>query len=299
MKLAVIGLGRMGANIARNLKDRGHEVLVYNRSFDKSRQLMSEGFEGYQTIEDLTKALPSPAVYWVMVPSGSPVDEILSQLRPLLKKGDIVIDAGNSNYKDTKRRYSELKSIGVSFADAGTSGGTSGARNGACVMFGGDRETFDTLAPMLKDITVDGGFIYAGEAGAGHYVKMVHNGIEYGMMQAIGEGFEILSRTEYDLNLEEIAGVWNNGSIIAGYLMSLAQKVFSDEENFASISDYVDSSGEGLWTVEEALRLKVSAPVLTESLLTRFDSVSSDRVGKRVVSALRQQFGDHPVKLKD
>jgi 6-phosphogluconate dehydrogenase len=298
MKIGFIGLGRMGANLAENMRDNGFDVAVYNRSYSKTEKMIAKGFEGYSSIEELASAMEERAVFWIMVPAGDPVDQMIEQLRPFLKEGDIVVDGGNSLYKDTVRRYNDLKKSGVHFADAGTSGGTAGARHGACIMFGGDKDVYDYLKPVLAAVCVENGEGYMGPAGAGHFVKMVHNGIEYGIMQAIGEGFEILEKSSYSPDLEKVAGVWNNGSIIESYLMGLAEKVFADREGFESITDKVDSSGEGLWTVEEALRLKVPVPVLSDALFNRYDSVSTNRFAKRTTAALRNQFGDHPVHRK-
>jgi 6-phosphogluconate dehydrogenase len=233
-----------------------------------------------------------------MVPAGKIVDDMIEQLVPLLNKNDIIIDGGNSNYKDTLRRYKELKQKEIDFADVGTSGGIEGARNGACTMIGAEDEVFKHLEQLIKDISIENGYLHTGKNGSGHFVKMVHNGVEYGMMQAMGEGFEILEKSQFDLDYKEVARVWNNGSVIRGWLMELMESAFSKDPNLDAIKGVMYSSGEGIWTVQEALDLKVPAPVITESLFMRYRSEQEDTFTGKVVAALRNEFGGHAVAKK-
>ncbi len=299
MEIGLIGLGRMGYNLALNLRDHGHEVFVYNRSEDKVKQAEADNLKGAYTIEELVRSLSIRRVIWLMVPAGDPVDEMIEKLIPLLSRGDIIIDGGNSFYKDTLKRYERLKREDICFADAGTSGGTEGARNGACIMVGGDEDVISYIEPVLKDITVKDGYLHCGKIGSGHFVKMVHNGVEYGMMQAIGEGFEILRKCCFDLDMEKVARVWNNGSVIRGWLMELMEQAFAKDAGLDTIKGVMYSSGEGLWTVREALELKVPAPVITESLIMRYRSEQEDTFTGKVVAALRNEFGGHAVKKNE
>ena len=298
MQIGLIGLGKMGYNIALNLRDQGHQVVAYNRSPEKVKEIEKEGITGAYSIEELVQKLEGRRVLWVMVPAGDPVDQMINQLVPLLNKNDIIIDAGNSNYKDTLRRYEELKAKGIDFVDVGTSGGTSGARNGACTMIGAENEVFSYIEPVLRDISVEKGYLHTGANGSGHFVKMVHNGIEYGMMQAIGEGFEIMEKSRFDLDLQKVATVFNNGSVIRSWLIELTESAFSKDPHLDAIKGVMHSSGEGLWTVQEALDLKVPAPVITESLFMRYRSEQEDTFTGKVVAALRNEFGGHAVEKK-
>jgi 6-phosphogluconate dehydrogenase len=232
-----------------------------------------------------------------MIPHGI-VDSVLDSLKPLLQKGDIVIEAGNSHYKESIRRYNDLKALGVHFFDVGTSGGMEGARHGACYMIGGDKDVFETIEPIFRDTAVPNGYLYTGPAGSGHFAKMVHNGIEYGMMAAIGEGFEVLHKSQFDYDNEAIARVWANGSVIRGWLMDLTQRAFSKDPKLDSIRGIMHSSGEGKWTVEEALDLQVATPVIAMSLLMRYRSLEDDTFTGKVVAALRNEFGGHAVEKK-
>ncbi len=296
MKIGLIGLGKMGFNLALNMRDKGHEVVCFNRSKDKVEQAVKEGLEGAFSIEELVNKLDGRKVIWLMVPAGEVVDNMIETLVPLLNKGDIIIDGGNSNYKDTLRRYEELKAKSIDFVDVGTSGGTSGARNGACTMIGAEDSVFAYIEELVRDISVENGYLHCGKNGSGHFVKMVHNGVEYGMMAAIGEGFEILNKSRFDLDYEKVAKVWNNGSVIRGWLMELAQNAFSKDASLDKIKGTMYSSGEGLWTVQEALELKVPATVITESLMMRYRSEQEDTFTGKVVAALRNEFGGHAVK---
>lgn len=296
MKIGIIGLGRMGYALAQNMRDHGVEVIATNRSADKVDEIIGEGIKGVYDVESLVKAFGEDRrVIWLMVPSGDPVDKMIEDLLPLLKKEDIIIDGGNSYYKDTLRRYEKLKTLGIHFVDVGTSGGISGARNGACLMAGGEPEPVAYIEPVLKKIAIENGYDYFGAPGSGHYVKMIHNGIEYGMMQAIGEGFDILKASEFDLDFEKVSKVWSNGSIIEGLLMRLMHEAFKDDADLSQIIGKVDASGEADWTLQEAVRLKVSAPVITQSLFVRYKSKDDERFSEKAVAALRNQFGGHKV----
>lgn len=296
MEIGIIGLGRMGYNLALNMKDRGHKVIAFNRTIEKVKEAEKEGLQGVYSIKELVSKLSGRKIIWLMVPAGKAVDDIIAELQPLLKERDIIIDGGNSFYKDTIRRYEDLKNKGIDFVDIGTSGGIEGARNGACTMIGAEEEVFKVIEPLVKDISVENGYLHTGKSGSGHFVKMVHNGIEYGMMQAIGEGFEILEKSKFDLDYNKIAKVWNNGSVVRSWLMELAEKAFEKDAELDSIKGVMYSSGEGLWTVMEALELKVPAPVITESLMMRYRSEQEDTFSGKVVAALRNQFGGHEVK---
>ena len=295
MQVGLIGLGKMGANLARNIKNKGHEVKVFNRTPSKLIPLKNEGIVGFSDLNEFVSSLETPRALFIMITAGKAVDQVISQLLPLLDDDDIIIDSGNSRFSDSVRRYNELKLKKIHFMDIGTSGGTEGALNSACMMCGGDKSDYDYIEPLLKDICIKDGLGYMGKAGSGHYVKMVHNGIEYGMMQAISEGFEILNECEYDLDLQDVSKVWSNGSIISSYLVEICQNIFDKNSDFDSITDKVQSSGEGLWTVQESLRLKVPAPVITTSLQTRFRSEQESSFSGRVSSAMRNEFGGHKV----
>lgn len=299
MKLGIIGLGRMGYNLALNAREHGHHVVVFNRTLEKVKEAEKEGLIGAYSIEELVKKLEGRRVIWLMVPAGNSVDETIDKLVPLLSKQDIIIDGGNSNYKDTLRRYNYLKSKEIDFVDIGTSGGIEGARNGACTMIGAETEVFEFLEPFIKDISIENGYLHTGANGSGHFVKMVHNGIEYGMMQAIGEGFEILEKSQFSLDFEKVAKVWNHGSVIRGWLMELTENAFRKDPQLDAIKGVMYSSGEGLWTVQEALELKVPAAVITQSLLMRYRSEQEDTFTGKVVAALRNEFGGHATKKSE
>ncbi|ADH60741.1 6-phosphogluconate dehydrogenase, decarboxylating [Thermoanaerobacter mathranii subsp. mathranii str. A3] len=296
MKVGLIGLGRMGFNLALNIKDHGHEVVVYNRSPEKIKEAEKAGIKGAYTIEDLVKNLERRRIIWLMVPAGDPVDEMIEKLVPLLEEHDIIIDGGNSYYKDTLRRYEMLKEKGIDFVDVGTSGGIEGARHGACTMIGAEDEVFKYIEPLIRDISAENGYLHTGKNGSGHFAKMVHNGIEYGMMQAIGEGFEVLEKSQFDFDLKEVARVWSHGSVIRGWLMELMEKAFEKDPKLSGIKGIMHSSGEGLWTVEEALNLKVPVPVIAQSLFMRYRSEQEDTFAGKVVAALRNEFGGHAVE---
>jgi 6-phosphogluconate dehydrogenase len=296
MELGMIGLGRMGANMAERLVLAGHQVISYDRSPDAIQRVVDKGAVGAHSLADFVKQLTPPRAIWLMVPAGDPVDQTIELLLPLLFKGDILIDGGNSSYKDSIRRAEKLKSQGINFVDAGTSGGIWGLKLGYCMMVGGEKEVVERLEPIFNTLAPKGGYLHVGPHGAGHFVKMIHNGIEYGMMQAYGEGFELLKASQFDLDLANIAHLWNQGSVVRSWLLELAESAFSKDPDLASIRGYVEDSGEGRWTVQEAIERNVPAPVLMLSLFARFASRQEDSFSAKVVAALRNEFGGHAVK---
>jgi 6-phosphogluconate dehydrogenase len=297
MKIGLIGLGKMGLNLGQNLIDNKHEVVAFDLNTNAVEEMKKFGAQGVSSLKELVQALETPRILWIMVPHGV-VDSVINEVKPLLTNGDIVIEAGNSHYKESLRRYNDLKPAGVHFMDAGTSGGMEGARHGACYMVGGDAEAWSIVEPVFRDTAVENGYLYAGEAGSGHFLKMVHNGIEYGMMAAIGEGFEVLEKSEFDYDYEKVAKVWNNGSVIRSWLMDLTERAFSKDAKLDGIKGIMQSSGEGKWTVETALDLQTATPVIALSLLMRYRSLENDTFTGKVVAALRNEFGGHAVEKK-
>lgn len=298
MKLGLIGLGKMGFPLAEHLHEDKHEVVVYDVNKELVEKAGKLGITARHTLKEMIAELEAPRTIWVMVPAGEVVESVLKDVYPLLDEGDIVIEGGNSFYKDTLRRAEEAKSFGLHYVDIGTSGGVEGARYGACLMVGGEKEIYDQLEPLFKDLAVENGYSYAYRVGSGHFLKMVHNGIEYGMMQAIAEGFEVLDKSDFDFNYEDVAKVWANGSVIRGWLMDLTEKAFADDPKLDGIKGVMNSSGEGKWTVETALELQAAAPVIAMSLFMRYRSQEDDTFHGKVVSALRNQFGGHEVVKK-
>ncbi|WIG39998.1 phosphogluconate dehydrogenase (NAD(+)-dependent, decarboxylating) [Bacillus toyonensis] len=297
MRVGLIGLGKMGLNLGKNLMDHKHEVVAFDLNTSAVEEMKEYGATGVSSLNDLVQSLQSPRILWIMVPHAV-VDSVIDEVTPLLSKGDILIEAGNSHYKESIRRYEQLKKDSIHFMDAGTSGGMEGARNGACYMIGGDPEAWDIVEPIFRDTAVENGFLYAGKAGSGHFLKMVHNGIEYGMMAAIGEGFEILEKSEFDYDYEKVSRVWNNGSVIRSWLMELTENAFSKDAKLDEIKGVMHSSGEGKWTVETALDLQTATPVIAMSLLMRYRSLDNDTFTGKVVAALRNEFGGHAVEKK-
>ncbi|PFO08954.1 6-phosphogluconate dehydrogenase (decarboxylating) [Bacillus sp. AFS076308] len=298
MEIGLIGLGKMGYNLALNLMENRHNVVAFDVNKEAVNKISGEGAVGAESISALVKKLSTPRIVWVMVPSGSITEQVVEELKDELAEGDIVIDGGNSHYKDSIRRGKELAEKGIHFFDAGTSGGMAGAREGACMMVGGDREVFGTIEPVFRDINVDNGYLYAGKIGSGHFLKMIHNGIEYGMMQAIAEGFEVLEKSDFDFDYEKVARVWNNGSVIRSWLMELTENAFSKDPKLDSIKGIMHSSGEGKWTIETALELQTAMPVTALSLMMRYRSLDEDTFTGKVVAALRNEFGGHAVETK-
>lgn len=297
MKIAMIGLGRMGMNMVRRLLKGGHQVVAYNRTPNKTDEIVKEGAMGAYSLSELVEKLSPPRVVWLMLPAGSAIDDHLVQLKELLSPGDIVIDGGNTYYKDDIRRAEMLAVKDIQFVDAGVSGGIWGLEVGYCLMIGGAKKTYEYLEPIFITLAPEHGYLYCGSAGAGHFVKMVHNGIEYGMMQAYGEGFEILEASPYgdSLNYAEVAHLWNQGSVIRSWLLELAEAAFRKDAKLSNIRGYVEDSGEGRWTVQQAVETGVSAPVISLSLFKRFSSRQEDEYSDKVVAALRREFGGHAV----
>ena len=293
MKIGFIGLGKMGFSMVEHLLELGHDVVAYDVSAEAVAAIAAKGATAASSLQHLVGELSVPRVVWMMVPAGPPVDAVLGGIVPFLTAGDIVIDGGNSRYTDTVVRAAKLREQGVRMLDIGTSGGLEGARHGACMMAGGEREAYEFVEPMLRDLCVVNGCAYMGASGAGHFVKMVHNGIEYGMMQAIGEGFDLLRASGYDLDNEAVARVWSNGSVIRGWLMELAENAFAKDGQLGWLGGKVADSGEGRWTVEAAVELGVSAPIITGALFERFRSQKSEHFSDKVVAALRHGFGGH------
>ena len=301
MQIAKIGLGRMGMNMASRLLRSGHDVVAYNRTRQKTDDLVKEGGKGAYTLTDVVEKLTPPRTIWLMLPAGDTVDDHILQFKELLSPGDIIVDGGNTDYKDDVRRAALLSAKSIHFLDAGVSGGIWGLEKGYCLMIGGEKEDYTYLEPLFKSLAPDEGCLYCGPAGAGHFVKMVHNGIEYGMMQAYGEGFQILESSQYSdsLNFEAIAHLWNQGSVVRSWLLELAEAAFSKDGRLSDIKGYVEDSGECRWTVQQAIDTGVSAPVITLSLMQRFRSKKRDTFSDRVVAALRREFGGHSVVKSD
>ena len=297
MKLAMIGLGRMGMNMAKRLLKGGHQAIAYNRSPEKTNQLVEAGAIGAYSLSEVAEKLSSPRIVWMMLPAGQAVDDHILEFKGLLSPDDIVIDGGNTYYKDDIRRAKLLEEKGIRFMDAGVSGGIWGLQIGYCLMIGGEQETFKQLEPIFKALAPEEGYLYCGATGAGHFVKMVHNGIEYGMMQAYGEGFEILEASKYaeSLNYADVAHLWNQGSVVRSWLLELAEEAFRKDGKLSEVKGYVEDSGEGRWTIQQALETGVPAQVITLSLLRRFRSRQEDPFTDRVLAALRREFGGHAV----
>ena len=298
MQLAMIGLGRMGGNMVERLMRHGHKLVVFDRSAETVAKYQGMGATPAADLAAVVAALPKPRVIWIMVPAGDPVDQTIATLKPLLSGGDIIIDGGNSNFHDSIRRGAELAKSKIEFIDSGTSGGIWGLENGYCLMVGGSDEAVKTCEPIFTALAPTDGFAHVGPTGAGHYVKMVHNGVEYGMLQAYAEGYEILhaSKTFPKLDLEQIANVWQHGSVVRSWLNELAATAFSRDASLSKLKGWVADSGEGRWTVQEAIDVDVPAPVITLSLLMRLRSRQEDSFSAKVIAALRNEFGGHAVE---
>ena len=298
MELAIVGLGRMGGNMARRLHNAGHRVVAYNRSFEKTQEIMGEGLEGGREPEEVVGMLSAPRIVWLMVPAGDATEKTMEEFAALLSRGDTIVDGGNSNFHDSKRRHGLMKERGINFVDAGISGGIWGLVNGYGTMVGGEPDAVTPLEPIFTALAPpEGGYVYCGPPGAGHYTKMVHNGIEYGLMQAYAEGFEIMHASDYPLDLEKISKAWMHGTVIRSWLLELAGRAFEQSgTDLSDIKGWVADSGEGRWTVAEAIEHDVPAPVITLSLLARFSSRQDESYSAKVLAALRNQFGGHAVK---
>ena len=297
MQLAMIGLGRMGGNMVQRLLQGGHQVVVYDRSAAAAKPHVAMGATAARDLADLSAQLKAPRVVWIMVPSGAAVESTIDQLLPTLAKGDVIIDGGNSNFKDSIRRAAKVKEHGLEFIDSGTSGGIWGLKIGFCLMIGASPEAFGICEPIFKTLAPPDGYARVGPPGAGHYVKMIHNGIEYGLLQAYAEGYEILHASkDFKLDLKQISAVWNRGSVVRSWLNELAERAFAKDTDLTALKGYVEDSGEGRWTVQEAIDLDVPAPVITLSLLARFRSRQADSFGAKVIAALRNEFGGHAVR---
>lgn len=299
MKIGFVGLGRMGMNMVKRLLNDNHEVVVYNRTYAKSQQAAELGAIACESLQELVGKLPIPRIVWLMLPAGEPTEMHLTEVAELLAKDDVIIDGGNAFYKDSMRRAEYLETKQIHFLDIGVSGGIWGLEKGYCMMAGGAEVVFKSVEPVLKSLAPEQGYGLMGKNGSGHFVKMVHNGIEYGMLQAYGEGFEILQRKqEFGLDLEKIAVLWNHSSVIQSWLLELAGRAFAADPRLEDIVGYVQDSGEGRWTVAEAIELDIPAPTITLSLLERFRSRQDESFAAKVIAALRNQFGGHEVKKK-
>ena len=302
MKLGMVGLGKMGANMTARLLAAGHRLVVQDRNPVVVRTSVELGALGSESLSDLVSKLEPPRAIWVMVPAGEPTESVIEELSRLMERGDIVVDGGNSNYKDSMRRAARLEERGIAFVDVGTSGGVWGLAEGYSLMVGGEKESVDRLRPVLESLAPapDQGWGRVGRAGAGHFVKMVHNGIEYGMMQAYAEGFEILRRKEdFALDLHQVAEIWRRGSVVRSWLLDLTARALDENPDLEGIPGFVADSGEGRWTVAEAIELDIPAPVITASLMMRFVSRQEESYGAKLLAALRNQFGGHPVKRSE
>lgn len=296
LKIALIGLGKMGSNLALNLKDHGYEVIGYDVNKRICEILCQQGIHIEENLDDLLRVLGERKIVWLMLPSGKCTEQMVVKLMEKLRHGDILMEAGNSNYKDTMRIAKEVEKLGIHYLDVGTSGGIDGARHGACLMIGGNREAYDYMEHVFQDIAVQHGCLYTGKSGSGHFMKMVHNGIEYGMMQAIGEGFQIMKESDFNYNLEKVAENWNHGSVIRGWLMEIAQSKFFDHPDLETFQGRVDASGEAKWTVETAMQMEIPTPIIALSLMMRHYSKEDDNFSCKVVAALRNGFGGHEYK---
>jgi 6-phosphogluconate dehydrogenase len=296
--VGIVGLGRMGSNMARRIHLGGHRVVAYNRTPEKTKAITGEGIDGAYSLEELRDMLPAPRAVISMLPAGEPTETMIEELSGVLERGDTIVDGGNANFHDSKRRHDLLAGRGLHFVDCGVSGGVWGLVNGFGIMVGGEKEAVEPIRPIFEALAPPGGFVHCGAPGAGHYTKMVHNGIEYGLLQAYAEGFEILHASEYELDLESIAKAWGHGTVIRSWLLELMSLAFERHgSDLGEIDDWVADSGEGRWTVQEAMDLDVPTPVITLSLQARFRSRQKESFSAKVVAALREQFGGHEVKL--
>ena len=297
MQIGMIGLGRMGMNMVRRLLRGGHKVVAYNRTPDRVKEIVREGAKAAYSLEALAEKLIPPRPIWLMLPAGRPVDEHIEELCHLLDRGDMIVEGGNSFYKDDIRHEQDLTPSGIHYVDVGVSGGIWGLKIGYCLMIGGERRIYRYLEPLFRTLAPKDGYLYCGKTGSGHFVKMIHNGIEYGMMAAYGEGFEILKASPYgeSFDFAKIAHLWNQGSVVRSWLLELAETAFSKDRDLTSISGYVEDSGEGRWTVQQAIDAGVPAPVIASSIFQRFRSRQAEAFSDKILAALRHEFGGHEV----
>ncbi len=298
MKLGFVGLGKMGSNMVERLLEGGHEIVAYARTEDSIRQAESRGAAGARSLEELAGELSPPRVVWLMIPAGKPVEDTIARLADLLSAEDVIVDGGNSRFSDSARHASDLAARGIGFLDSGTSGGVWGLKNGYCLMVGGKAEHFRMVEPALATLAPKDGYAHVGPAGAGHYVKMVHNAIEYSMLQGYGEGFEMLQASGYDLDLLQVARLWTHASVVRSWLLDLLVRALEEDPKLADIRGYVEDSGEGRWTLHEAIERSVPVPALAAALFARFSSRQRESFSAKIIAALRNQFGGHAVKAK-
>ena len=298
MQIGFVGLGKMGGNMVHRIKrDSDHDVVAFDFNADAVAAAEGHGARGAQSLEALVEALDAPRAVWIMVPAGDPTEQTVQKLAGLLAPGDLIVDGGNSNWHDDVRRGAELAERGIHYVDVGTSGGVWGLEVGYCMMVGGPPEGVQMLAPVLDVLAPPDGWRHFGASGAGHFVKMVHNGVEYGLMQAYAEGFELMAKSPFEVDLKEVAGLWNRGSVVRSWLCELAEKAFAEEGNdLEAIKGHVNDSGEGRWTIVDGIDLDVPTPVITAALYARFYSRREGDFTHRVLSALRNQFGGHAVE---
>jgi len=299
MKLGMVGLGRMGGNMTARLLQHGHDVVAFDPSPEAVNRTVQAGAAGASSLQDLVSRLEAPRVVWLMVPAGEITETTVRELGGLLSSGDVVVDGGNSFYKDSLRRAGQLEAAGIRFVDCGTSGGIWGLENGYCLMVGGDRSAVKLVEPAFLALAPEGGYAHVGPSGAGHFVKMVHNGIEYGLLAAYGEGFEILQRSGFDLDLLRIASIWRYGSVVRSWLLDLLNEALEKDPQLERIKGYVEDSGEGRWTVQAAIDENVPAPVTAVALFNRFSSRQEESFSAKVIAALRNEFGGHAVKTEE
>jgi 6-phosphogluconate dehydrogenase len=296
MQIGMVGLGRMGANMVERLVHTGHDVVAFDVNPEAVQRVAAGGARGAASLQDLAEKLQAPRAIWIMVPAGAPVDSTIDTLLPHMQGEDILIDGGNSRWTDSIARGRRVSAAGVHYLDAGTSGGIWGLQVGYCLMVGGARAAFDRVEPVFKSLAPENGYLYVGPSGSGHYVKMIHNGIEYAMLEAYAEGFDIMHASDYDLDLAAISELWNHGSVVRSWLLELAAAAFKENPGLEGIRGYVEDSGEGRWTVAEAIDKSVPAPTIALSLLVRFRSREQESFGDKVIAALRREFGGHAVK---
>lgn len=298
MKIAMIGLGKMGGNMARRLQRAGHHVVGYNRSEAVTRQIAAEdGIEVATSLAEAVARLEAPRVVWLMLPAGEPTEQAIEQLKGLLSKGDVLIEGGNSNYKDSQRRAVEVRALGIDYIDVGTSGGVWGLVNGYALMIGGEKAAVAKVEPIFKSLAPEKGWLHCGQNGSGHFVKMIHNGIEYGMMQAYSEGFALMKgKTEFNMDLAAIAEMWRHGSVVRSWLLDLTAEFLARDQQLDDIEPFVTDSGEGRWTVQESVEQGMPAPAMTLALMSRFSSQGKGDYGNKMLAMMRKGFGGHAVK---